>query len=173
MNKSDKDEIIEEIRKIKYKIAEEHDFSVSRLVAYLKEKEKLNRIVISSKLPPGKCLTVRRGKKNRTRIMMRSGRTANMKKTVSEKQADDEMRPEYDFSGAVRGKYAKSLRENGYTVRIYHTDGTFSERRVLGEKTVIPDADVWEYFSSSDAVNNALRTLISLVPNKQAGSPST
>ncbi len=44
---------------------------------------------------------------------------------------------------------------------MYLTDGTFSERHVLGEKTVILDADVWEYFSSSDAVNNALRTLIS------------
>jgi|APCry1669188970_1035186.scaffolds.fasta_scaffold36021_1 hypothetical protein len=45
------DEIIEEIRKIKYGIAEKHNFSVSGLVAYLKEKEKLNRTVISSKLP--------------------------------------------------------------------------------------------------------------------------
>lgn len=78
------------------------------------------------------------------------------------------MQPEYDFSGGIRGKYAKRLKENGYTIRIYHTDGTFSERRVLGEKTVILDADVWEYFSSSEAVNNALRTLISLVPNKHA-----
>jgi hypothetical protein len=76
------------------------------------------------------------------------------------------MRPEHDFSGGVRGKYAKRLMENGYTIRIYHADGTFSERRVLGEKTVILDADVWEYFSSSEAVNNALRTLISLVPQK-------
>jgi hypothetical protein len=92
----------------------------------------------------------------------------NMKKTTSKKQTNDEMQPEYDFSGGIRGKYAKRLKENGYTIRIYHTDGTFSERRVLGEKTVILDADVWEYFSSSDAVNNALRTLISLVPNKQA-----
>lgn len=92
----------------------------------------------------------------------------NTKKTVSEKQTKEEMRPEYDFSGAVRGKYARSLRDDGYVIRICHTDGTFSERRVLGEKTVILDADVWEYFPSSDAVNNALRTLISLVPNKQA-----
>ncbi|MBF0200629.1 MAG: hypothetical protein HQK66_04825 [Desulfamplus sp.] len=77
------------------------------------------------------------------------------------------MRPEYDFSGGVRGKYAKRLKENGYTIRIHHSDGTFSERRVLGEKTVVLDTDVWEYFSNSDAVNNALRTLISLVPQKQ------
>lgn len=89
-----------------------------------------------------------------------------MKKTTSKTQTYDDMRPEYDFSGGIRGKYAKRLKENGYTIRIYHTDGTFSERRVLGEKTVILDADVWEYFSSSDEVNHALRTLISLVPDK-------
>ncbi|MDY0096618.1 MAG: hypothetical protein RBT80_28295 [Candidatus Vecturithrix sp.] len=82
-----------------------------------------------------------------------------MKKTTSKKQINDDMQPESDFSGDIRGKYAKSLREN---------DGTFSERWVLGKKTVILDADVWEYFSSSDAVNHALRTLISLVPNKHA-----
>ena len=78
------------------------------------------------------------------------------------------MKSEYDFSEGVRGKYAKSLKENGYTIRIYHSDGTFTEQRVLSEKTVVLDTDVWEYFSTSDAVNNALRTLISLVPRKQA-----
>ena len=92
----------------------------------------------------------------------------NMKMTTSKQQTDNDMQPEYDFSGGIRGKYAKRLTENGYTIRIYHPDGTFSERRVLGEKTVILDADVWEYFSSSDAVNHALRTLISLVPRKHA-----
>ncbi len=84
-----------------------------------------------------------------------------MKKTISNKDSNDEMRPEYDFSGGVRGKYSKSLKENGCTIRIFHTDGTFSEKRVLGEKTVVLDTDVWEYFSTPDAVNNALRTLIS------------
>ncbi len=33
------------------------------------------------------------------------------------------MRPEYDFSGGVRGKYAKTLRENGYVIRARHADG--------------------------------------------------
>ncbi|MEA3358223.1 MAG: hypothetical protein U9R17_02280 [Thermodesulfobacteriota bacterium] len=89
-----------------------------------------------------------------------------MKKTNLKKQSGEEMQPEYDFSNGVRGKYAKRLKENGYTIRIHHSDGTYSERRVLGEKTVVLDPDVWEYFSSSDAVNNALRTLISLVPKK-------
>ncbi len=89
-----------------------------------------------------------------------------MKKTISKQHTEDDMQPEYDFSGGIRGKYAKKLKEEGYTIRIYHPDGTFSERRILGEKTVTLDADVWEYFSSSDAVNHALRTLISLVPQK-------
>ncbi len=61
----------------------------------------------------------------------------NMKKTISKEQADDAMQSEYDFSGGVRGKYAKQLKENGYTIRIYHRDGTFSERHVLGEKTIV------------------------------------
>ncbi len=82
-------------------------------------------------------------------------------------QMTDEMRPEYDFSGGIRGKYARQLKENGYIIRFYHTDGTFSERRVLGKKTVVLDADVWEYFSTSEAVNHALRTLISVNPDKQ------
>lgn len=92
----------------------------------------------------------------------------NMKKVTSDKDSNDTMRSGYDFSGGVRGKYAKALKENGCKIRIFHTDGTFSERRVLGDKTVVLDTDVWEYFSTPDAVNNALRTLISLVPKKQS-----
>ena len=39
------------------------------------------------------------------------------------------MRAEYDFSGGVRGKYAATLREEGYTIREYNDDGTFTETR--------------------------------------------
>lgn len=78
-----------------------------------------------------------------------------------------DMRPEYDFSGGVRGKYAATLREEGYTLREYHEDGAFTETRVLGEKTVVLAPDVWEYFPTSQAVNHALRALISLIPEKQ------
>ena len=77
------------------------------------------------------------------------------------------MRPEYDFTGGVRGKYARELRENGYTIRVYSADGTFTETRVLGEKTVVLEPDVSEYFPDSQAVNHALRTLLSLVPDKR------
>jgi hypothetical protein len=90
-----------------------------------------------------------------------------MKKKTSAKSAnfaDSGARPEYDFSGGVRGKYAKTLREEGYTIRVYHDDGTFTEQRILGEKTVVLEPDVWEYFSDSQAVNRALRTLISIAP---------
>ena len=80
---------------------------------------------------------------------------------------DDEMRPEYDFSGGVRGKHSQALREEGYIVRIYNDDGTATERRVVGERTVVLEPDVYEYFPDSQTVNQALRTLISLVPEKR------
>lgn len=76
------------------------------------------------------------------------------------------MPPEYDFSGGVRGKYAKPLREQGYTIRVYAADGTYTETRVLGEKAVLLEPDVWEYFPSSQAVNEALRALIAIAPHK-------
>lgn len=48
-----------------------------------------------------------------------------MKKATTRllKTPDDEMRPEYDFRGAVRGKYYKPLHK-GYTVHIHKADGT-------------------------------------------------
>ncbi len=88
-------------------------------------------------------------------------------KTKTSQATDDDMRPEYDFTGGVRGKYARELRENGYTIRVYNADGTFTETRVLDEKTVVLESDVSEYFPDSQAVNHALRTLLSLVPEKR------
>jgi len=52
----------------------------------------------------------------------------------------DEMRPEYDFSGAVRGKYY--------------------ERYRAGTNVVLLDADVAEAFPTSENVNDALRVLM-------------
>ena len=80
---------------------------------------------------------------------------------------DDEMRSEYDFTGGVRGKHYQVLREEGYIVRIYNDDGTVTERRVAGERVVVLEPDVYDYFPNSQAVNQALRTLISLVPEKR------
>ena len=48
-----------------------------------------------------------------------------------------EMRPEYDFSNAVRAKYAEMLRE--------------------GSNVVVLDPDVAAVFPDSKAVNDALR----------------
>jgi len=72
-----------------------------------------------------------------------------------------------------RGKYARELRENGYTIRAYNADGTFTETHVLGEKTVVLEPDVSEYFPDSQAVNHALRTLLSLVPDKRKAGART
>ena len=52
---------------------------------------------------------------------------------------DDEMREEYDFSGGVRGKYAKDYAE--------------------GSNVVVLEPDVAEKFKTSEEVNEALRKL--------------
>lgn len=88
---------------------------------------------------------------------------------------DDGMLPEYDFTGkkGVRGKYYRS-RQKGYTVRIHNEDGTVSEQHFGSlENTVKLDPDVMAYFPDSESVNKALRTLISIIPNKQAAEKKT
>jgi hypothetical protein len=80
---------------------------------------------------------------------------------------DDDIRAEYDFTGGVRGKHYKALR-NGYTVKIHQADGTtVVQHYKLEEGAVMLDPDVREYFPDSDAVNDALRSLIALIPKKQ------
>lgn len=54
--------------------------------------------------------------------------------------SDDEMLPEYDFSGGVRGKYAKLYAE--------------------GTNVVLLDPDIAEAFPDSRTVNEALRELL-------------
>jgi hypothetical protein len=53
---------------------------------------------------------------------------------------EPDMRPEYDFSNAVRGKYHRRYMESS--------------------NVVVIDPDVHEKFKNSAAVNEALRTLI-------------
>jgi hypothetical protein len=53
------------------------------------------------------------------------------------------MRREYDFSGGVRGKYAK--------------------RYAAGSNVVVLDPDVAALFPDSEAVNSALRALATVV----------
>ena len=92
-----------------------------------------------------------------------------MKKAISERRkiASDEMRPEYDFRGAVRGKFYKPLHK-GYTVRIHKKNGTTVVKHfVLKEGAVVLDPDVREYFPTSEVVNKTLRALIALLPQKQ------
>ncbi len=54
------------------------------------------------------------------------------------------MRPEYDFRGGVRGKYVSRYRD--------------------GTNVVVLDPDVAAAFPNADAVNQALRKLLDVVP---------
>jgi len=63
-----------------------------------------------------------------------------MKKTNKPSDSDDDLRPEYDFSEGVRGKYAQRFRD--------------------GTNIVVLDPDVAAEFKDSQAVNDALRTLL-------------
>ena len=56
-----------------------------------------------------------------------------------EMTVDDEMRPEYDFSNGVRGKYYEAYQQSS--------------------NVVVLDADVAEIFRDSASVNEALRLL--------------
>lgn len=60
-------------------------------------------------------------------------------------EPEDEMRDEYDFSGGVRGK--------------------FYQEYMKGTNVVLLDADVAEVFRDSEAVNQALRTLMTITKN--------
>ena len=59
-----------------------------------------------------------------------------------DKTPDEEMLPEYDFSGGVRGKYAKQY--------------------ASGTNVVVLSPDVAEAFPNAEAVNNALRALVNI-----------
>ena len=58
----------------------------------------------------------------------------------------DDMRPEYDFSGGVRGKHHEQYR--------------------AGNNVVFLDADVARVFRDSESVNRALRLLLNLAKNQ-------
>jgi hypothetical protein len=67
----------------------------------------------------------------------------------------EEMLPHYDFTGGVRGKYAKRYRE-GVTVHL------------LGESEDTPlvmlDEDIGKVFPDAKSVNAALRHLVRAMP---------
>lgn len=88
-------------------------------------------------------------------------------KKTSKPIAVREMRAEYDFSKATRGKAYKPLHE-GYTVSIRKSDGTtVVENYKLEHGTVMLQPDVQEYFPDSESVNAALRALIAILPEKR------
>ncbi|HVG08022.1 MAG TPA: hypothetical protein VNM67_09970 [Thermoanaerobaculia bacterium] len=61
---------------------------------------------------------------------------------MSQEPEDDDLLLEYDFSGAVRGKY--------------------SERYRQGTNVVLLEPDVAQAFKDSESVNRALRLLLDL-----------
>ena len=97
-----------------------------------------------------------------------------MKKAVPKAISGKEnMKMEYDFSslkGAVRGKYYKAYRD-GHKVVIHKEDGTTSVQYFkLEDGAVMLEPDVREYFSDSESVNKALRSLIAIIPPKRRTS---
>jgi len=83
------------------------------------------------------------------------------------KNAPDEILPEYDFSKGTRGKHAGQY-QRGHTVKIHKSNGnTTVQHYKLEDGAVLLAPDVREYFSDSDSVNEALRSLINLIPQKR------
>jgi hypothetical protein len=66
----------------------------------------------------------------------------------SETTTDDEMRPEYDFSGGVRGKYYEAYKQ--------------------ATNIIVLEPDVAEVFRDSAAVNEALRLLAKIAKSTAA-----
>lgn len=75
-----------------------------------------------------------------------------MKKTPTSRP-DPDLRVEYDFSGATRGRYHERMR--------------------AGNNLVVLDPDIAEVFSSSEAVNRALRTLVEVAQAHVVAHPKT
>jgi hypothetical protein len=89
------------------------------------------------------------------------------KKADRHNTEDDDMRPEYDFTGAVRGKYAGAF-DAGYTVRVIQPDGSVEERHYPPRRNaIVLEPDVQKFFPDSESVNKALRLLIDLIPKKR------
>jgi hypothetical protein len=66
----------------------------------------------------------------------------------------------------TRGKHAREY-QRGHTVKIKTTDGTTAVQHFkLEDGAVVLAPDVREYFADADSVNQALRTLIRLIPQK-------
>jgi hypothetical protein len=89
------------------------------------------------------------------------------KKSSHQESEDHDMLPEYEFKDGIRGKHYKAYRK-GHTVKIHKIDGaTTVQYFKLEDGAVMLEPDVREYFSDSEAVNKALRSLIALIPGKK------
>ena len=100
-----------------------------------------------------------------------------MPKQISKStRAHDDIRAEYDFAnmtGGVRGKYYKAYRK-GHTVKIQKNDGTLIVQNYkLEDGAVVLEPDVRRYFPDSASVNKALRSLITLIPQKRKAAHSS
>ena len=67
-----------------------------------------------------------------------------------DKAHDEDMLPEYDFTGGERGKYAKQY--------------------ASGTNVVLLSPDVAEAFPNAEAVNNALRALVNIARQSVASA---
>ena len=93
-----------------------------------------------------------------------------MSKRPKAKSAAIDMLPEYDFTQGVRGKHYRAY-QRGHTVKVRKADGTTVVQHFeLKEGAVLIAPDVREYFPDSNTVNQALRTLIRLIPRKRGGA---
>ncbi len=94
-----------------------------------------------------------------------------MKKKDKKKQTEESiMLPEYDFAGkkGIRGKYYQAYRK-GHIVKIYDGDSPVNVQYFTSDEgSVMLDPDIRKYFPDSETVNTALRSLIALIPNRQA-----
>ena len=84
-------------------------------------------------------------------------------KFMNKDKEKNEMREEYDFSNGVRGKHYQAL-QKGYKTIIHKSDGTTTETET---RPIFLDEDMQKYFPDSESVNNALRGLIELMPEKK------
>jgi hypothetical protein len=64
----------------------------------------------------------------------------------------NDLLPEYDFSKGIRGKYAKRYAE--------------------GTNVVVIDPDIAEYFPDHDSVNKSLRSIVSIIKNREKKVPT-
>lgn len=76
-------------------------------------------------------------------------RSSRTRSTKARRIARDDIRPEYDFSGGVRGKYARQFRE--------------------GTNLILLEPDLAARFPDSAAVNRALRALVEIADTPKAG----